>query len=586
MTAIVGLWFTWNGVRVNGIGLGAIYGLCGLMLAILLWKRCTAVFTWRWAVGGLAGAAIPLLSIAAFLLWRFYQARMLALPAWVDPVHHTLIVRKIMEYGGVPLDLTPYMPVPFYYHYAFHLATALFASLANLSAPKAVLIMGQVINAGIALSVYRLGVTFLPHAGLDEEKGRVASLRALIAALLVGFAFQMPAYYLTWGRYTLLTGLLVIGPCMAAAYEVFENPRQWGAMIRFVLLWAGVFLVHYMAALMVGLYLLVLGIIGLIRAARARRVELLPWLLIALSLVGIALAYPWIERVYLFTKAQAQVNVSIPTDAANLSQWMSPNNWTYLFYLWGPRRNIVLLIFAAIGWGFALRRKELRSLIGWGGMLLFLSLPWGLRLGPFRPDLFNIVIFFPAALFLADLLVSSTDALGMIVRPLISRVVLVGVVMGLVIWGVNETADVLNSDTLLAAPADVLALDWVNGHVPADARFYINTTPWQGVISRGVDGGFWLTPYTGRQAMIPAVVYDWGSKEYFAQVNDWAQRSQKLTGCDAAFWSLMQDANLNYIYLRQGVGNLQPQMLQNCAGVQKVYENGGVFLYKVNPAAP
>ena len=49
---------------------------------------------------------------------------------------------------------------------------------------------------------------------------------AALAALLVGFVFQMPAYYLTWGRFTLLTGLVVLGPAMAAALDVFKGPDR------------------------------------------------------------------------------------------------------------------------------------------------------------------------------------------------------------------------------------------------------------------------------------------------------------------------------------------------------------------------
>ena len=50
-------------------------------------------------------ALLLALLLAALVAWRLYQARSLALPAWVDSVHHALIVRKIMENGGIPWDL-------------------------------------------------------------------------------------------------------------------------------------------------------------------------------------------------------------------------------------------------------------------------------------------------------------------------------------------------------------------------------------------------------------------------------------------------------------------------------------------------
>jgi hypothetical protein len=48
------------------------------------------------------------------LVWRMVQAQNLALPPWVDSVHHVLIVRAILEYGGLPETLEPYLPIAIY----------------------------------------------------------------------------------------------------------------------------------------------------------------------------------------------------------------------------------------------------------------------------------------------------------------------------------------------------------------------------------------------------------------------------------------------------------------------------------------
>ena len=131
---------------------------------------------------------IGLAVFGSVLAWRLYQARDLLLPNWVDSQHHFLIIKTILESGGVPQDLMPYLPMPFYYHFGNHAVTALFTALSNLPIGQAMLILGQVLNAAVGLSVYALGKTLWRNWR-----------PALAAALLVSFATRMPAYYLSWG---------------------------------------------------------------------------------------------------------------------------------------------------------------------------------------------------------------------------------------------------------------------------------------------------------------------------------------------------------------------------------------------------
>ena len=528
LSALVALWLFVPGIRLDGLAVAAFYGAC--LVAILFSLARRAVHT-RWAAlfsdrgfrFRLSAFVVGLFGLAALTAWRFYQARGLLLPAWVDSVHHTLIVKKIMEYGGLPPDLSPYLPVPFSYHYGFHLITALFASIANLTPAQAVLAFGQVLNACVALSVYRLATAFVPKVvwgeGADGFSGKayLPVLRGLAAALLVGLAFQMPAYYLSWGRYTLLAGLVVMGPTLAAAYEFWQDPRDVRAGVRFVILLAGVFLVHYFAALLVGMFLLVLGIAALWKAARQRDWRCIPWQLVALSLLGVGLAAPWLWRAWQYNQVHARLAVVLPPEGSALSSWVSPDYWTYLLYLWGPRRNLILLALSGIALVFAFLRRELRPLATWGLLVLLMSTPWGVRLGPFRPDLFNIVVFFPAAVLLGDLLVSAGAALGHVWRPVAGWAALALALLGLSLWGVRETGSILNATTVFVTPADVAALNWVQQNTPADARFLINTTSWQGPVYRGVDGGYWLQPYSGRSTLLPPVVYDWGTAEYLTR---------------------------------------------------------------------
>ena len=589
LTAFFGLVGMLTGIRYTIPGLVVIYALCILILLISWIRSVRRLLAYTFTSYLLVAAS--LLACAASIFWRVYQARELALPAWVDSVHHVLIVRKIMEYGGVPWDLLPYVDAPFYYHYGFHLVTALFSSLAGWNASQSVLWFGQVMNACVALSVYRLGMALGPveTCGSEQEYSMVR-LRASIAALLVGFAMQMPAYYLTWGRYTLLTGLLLLAPAMAAAYEIFNKtqahlpssylPPDWGAAIRYVVLLTGIFMTHYLAALLVALFLVVLGLSGLWQGAVQRTWRAFPWVLVVGGLLSIVLSAPWLWHLMNYNAAHAQVSLVVP-QAASAGQTTSREYLNYLVYLLGPRHNYYLMGIAAVGMFFGLRRAVLRPLAVWTFGVLLLSSPWGVRIGPFRPDLYVIVLFLPAAFFLAELLVSSSQAVALLWRPTAGPVVLAMASLLLLGWGAWQTRTVINRATVFVTPADVAALDWVNQNLPPGARFYTNVVAWQYHIYRGVDGGFWLAPYTGRASMVPPVIYGYSSPEKVKTITELARRAEQITGCTQDFWDLVRDASLTHVYLRQGTGKLQPQMLETCTELLKVYSAGGINIYEI-----
>lgn len=606
--ALLALWLSITGIKVGAAGVYLFYAV-GLLLLVFgtlrLGKtgsgfRFPAARAWLWIL-----ALGFVVSLAA---WRFYQSRDLVLPAWVDSVHHTLIVRKIIEYQGIPPDLTPYFPAPFFYHYGFHLVTALFAFWTHLSPASAVLWFGNVINALVALSVYRAADTFWQIGNtVREEQQSTASgssaalnlstrtlwrkptMAALSAALLTGFVFQMPAYYVTWGRYTLLTGLILLGPLISAAWEVWQAPLRKGARIRLAILTAGMCLTHYFALLLAGFFLGILAVFMLAQSLRrsasySALLRMAGWVTL-----GLLLASPWIWRVSLASREMMNVSMVNPITQDETAVQGSKEYLKYLVYLAGPRRNHILLGMAGIGLLAALRRANLRPLSIWAVFLILFALPWGLRLGPFRPDHYVIVLFFPASILLGSLLVEGVETLSRLVQPgTLERAWFRPTVLSIVlsvflVWGMRDSQRVLNKTTLIADRSDLAALNWIQSHTSTTARFYINSVLWQGTTYRGVDGGYWLMPYTGRFSLIPPAMYSDAPAETVEQVNQWAEKSSQLRGCGDEFWSLVEDAHLTHVYLHQDKGRLQPSSLASCPGLSVVYKNDNVSIYQINP---
>ena len=567
LIASTGMLYFFTGLHFTSLSIYLFYGVCFIAVtAALLSGRV------HFSRQNLLKFALILLAAVAMIAWRLVQARTLVFPAWVDSVHHVLIVQKILDAAGIPQTLGPELAVPFTYHYGFHITTALFSFISGLQPLNAVLWFGQVINALVALGIYRLSKS-LWHSKRN----------AAIAALFVTFAFQMPAYYLTWGRYTLLTGLLVLLPAMAAVVDLLYNGKSRQAVLRLALLTAALALIHYMALLFLGLFvgcLLIERLFVMLTQFSSPQGKQLWWAwrwTVIAAFTGLLVASPWLLRMLRSHQGVTTIAVNLLSKEGFIS------SFNYILYLMGPIHNYILLGMAALGLILVWFQKNARGLAAWTTLMILLSLPWGLQLGPFRPDHFAIVLFVPAALLLANGLVWVFDGLGRrFKKPILFNAVLSVVVTAGLFWGAWKTADILNPVTVLADRSDLAAIDWIQENTPSDARFLANTAAWQFASYRGVDGAYWIAPLTRRYSVAMPALYGYAALDQRILWVDWIDRASKLSTCDEAFWSLVTEANLDYLYLHEGKGSLQPEQVQECTGIWLVYNQDNVWIYRIN----
>ncbi|WP_303773110.1 hypothetical protein [Anaerolinea thermophila] len=556
---------------------GAWGALIGYALALVFWIVALLLrekaFSWRvfWQDGVkvLAGLAF----FTGLLIFRLEQAKPLVLPAWVDSVHHTFFVRMILEQGGVPRTLSPYLDAPFHYYFPFHLITALFAWITGMHPADAVLVLGQVISALLALAIYRLGRAL-----------RIPPLAAGMAALLCGFVTQMPAYYLTWGRTTLLMGLLVQALAMSAVLDYRRFPSRFNGW-KAALLVSGLALTHYLSLWVFGLWVLVLflgDVLGKpIRqsvetgALQPSQTDLSRWTWLGWIILGGVGAFPYLIPAFLFNLNHVQISAPAFT-------W-NQQDWKYVWQYLGPQYNLWVMGMAGFAGLLALRHPLLRRFALWGFLVFFLGLPIAPRFGPFRGDLYLIQVFFPAVLLLGALLSDAIQAWGRKTVPWIQPILWALVMILFFLWGIRETRSILNQGTVFVTSADRKALEWVEKNTPPQARFYINAALWSWNIYRGVDGGYWLLPFTGRFSLVPPVPYVWTDPVTQERFNRWAKTAETLKGCSPPFWDLVREAGLTHVYLREGVGSLQPQDLKDCPRLKVIYQQEGVYLYEIIP---
>lgn len=615
--SLVPLAYQW--LHVAGVALGAP----GLWLAAALLAGATLVCAWRDlgvapgapsapARAGLRLAGALTVIIFALTLWtRFVQIEGLAFPPWVDSVHHALLVRVAAETGMAPLSLEPYLPVrDLPYHWGYHVIIATLLRLSGMGLPQTLLVSGQILNALNALTA----------AGLALALWR-RPLAAPVAALIVGLVSVMPAYYLSWGRYTQLAGLLML-PGLAIAWNAALHHRGWRWWLAVALCLAGLNLVH-VRMLIFGL--LLLAALGLVWAAGQPRAELraqLPGALAAVATAA-ALTAPWlaliINRTLLPAAAAGELAGGGSYNALNENLlWIAPNRLlaalalgSALLALWRRERAgaalliwVGLLALATNPWllGYALpaagavtlingalRRKPLLALAGAALLLLnpaLVNLPY-LWLLP--NDVLVISLFLPLALLIgggAALGCRWLEAARPRLRPFPPLVTAI-VVIALGVWGAINSRSIINPVTLLVRPGEPAALAWAAAETPPDARFLVNAAPWLPAARRGADGGWWLLPLAGRWTSAPPVVYVYGPPDYVARVNAMADTVIGYApGQEQAIFDLIRAEGITHIYLVEGVGPLQAGLFAGRPGYVQVYGRDGVTIFAVDRALP
>ncbi len=570
---------------------------------------------------------------------RALQVRDLALPAWVDSVHHTMIVRLIADGGRVPASYHPYMPVDaFHYHFGFHAGAAALAWLSGLSADRAVLLFGQALNVLAPLAAY----TMAWWIGRSRWSG-------VAAALVVGALCYMPAYYVTWGRYTQLAGLVMLSPLMLFTARALERRRgrhmgrgdrpvaptgarralwRLGAggsvLLLASLLIAGLVLTHYRVLVFYAVWAVPQGVLLLWRARgdpsppalapehwesfrvpgegaggpstqpspRVRgeggmgvlaRIAGRGALCGALALL---VALPWVVGFL------ARVAPGFATTYGGWSAGDGGNGFPSALLNVGWTRPLLYL--AAVGalWGLARRRGEAVVTAAWVGLCLLIANPSLLGLADtwLITNSSVVIAFWLPVGALCGWLVGDVGRLLARARlPRVGRVggqavsaLLLAAVVALAGVGSWHMVDIVNPVTVLAAEEDLDGLAWAREHTPPDALFVVNTGVWQAPMRYGTDAGWWLNVVADRRTTLPSLLYLMGGMDYFEGLNALAVAVEEAESVDdPALLARLQEAGVTHVYVGARGGHLLPRDLDPSSHYRALYTHGPVRIYEV-----
>jgi hypothetical protein len=599
--AVLALVWLWAGVLGLRLSPAALAVACAAALLALVVERALPLrrqaraappgpplrARLRSALGGhnLAMGAVLFGGLAARLL----AARDLALPAWVDSPHHALIARLLDQAGRVPADYAPLLPIDtFTYHFGLHALAVSLSWLSPLSIAEALLLGGQVLNALVPLAAYTLaaGLRWRPHA-------------ALAAAFLVAFVSFFPAYYLSWGRYSQLAGLLLLGPAAAALWLTMAGPARqqlppsggrqrlgrapW--LITAAILAAGLLLAHYR----VFIFFCAFAVVALALAPR-----LAAWRAAGgVAALGGLLALPWLLRL-------GRLAVwPVVAEPARLAIGGYYNEFPLAYFQAPLERAWLLAAVLAAAWGLLRRERQAWLLAGWVGLVFAV-----LNLAPptwlVNNNAWAISLFMPAAVVLGwgiDRWLAGASRLACAaathtgaaagLRAALAGLMLAGLAGagGFALRrGLAMQVSVLNQATVLALPEDVEALDWVSANVPEAAVFATNGWLWLHETWAGSDGGAWLLAYAGRHSLLPPLDYINEAGAWRDSINAFNAQAAHIQDASAPETrALLRSAGVTHVFIGARGGSLRPEMFAGSPHYRLAFTNGAAWVFALAP---
>ncbi len=530
--------------------------------------------SWMLSSEGIQFLALILIFLAAFAV-RLVMVRDLATPAWVDSVHHALLTRLIMDNGSYPATYLPYFDFsPTMYHPGFHSIAAAFTWLSRLDLARSLLVLGQVLNAFTVFSVY-----------LFTKALTRSATAGLFASAITGFITPMPAYYTSWGRYTELTGLLLLPEIIALIrpwLEGIDHKKTGWVILLGGLSAGGLFMIHYRVLAFMACLVLAYFLIQLYRqpSSSSRHPIQLLVLLLAMAVFAIILVLPWFIPT-LSSTLLPSITANIPSSIPFFQGF----SWPYLTSAFG--KQAMALGGLGLLWGILKRERFTFMIILWVVFLFFMA-----NLGAFRlpgsslisTPTVEIMLFLPISI-LGGYFVSQLINLWRQVIPSRLAAPAYGILLlstaFLSYLGARQLAPILNPVTILSRQADLAAIAWLNENIPQGETVVINPFAWGYGLYAGNDGGYWISPLVGRRTLPPPVLY--ALDQDSARITTLAQQVMAAGSDPVALRDLLKAHQLTYIYIGARGGVISPDKLISSNLFNLLYHQNGVWILAVKP---
>jgi hypothetical protein len=490
-----------------------------------------------------------------------------------------MITQLIIDQGAVPSSYEPYVPVSrFTYHFGFHTVAAWFHWLTGEPTPRSVVLVGQIINALVVLTTY----LFAGRLFRNPVSG-------LTAALIVGLFSHMPVIFVNWGRYTQLSGQIVLPVLMILTIEALDLSQvRVSRWLLVGILGVGLFLIHIRVFLFFAIFAGLLFGDKLIQAwPKPDQFKRLLVGSLTIGLTMLVIDAPWLWRFYHgFGQKVVQVvgeGYQPTTQAAYLVFELQQ------LFSYGMRPE--WYFFAVVGgiWGIFKKEPYIWLLLVWTFALFGAANLHVLEVSPlFSNRVVIICLYLPiaslAGYFFGQLPVKFSPKLSRHSSRTIRKLQWVAILILLIVMLVAafNLTKLITPENGFVQPADSEAMQWLQAHIPANTLFFINTHFWTPIVAEGTDGGYWIPLLTGRQTITPAQIYSSdGSPEYADFINQRAREFVEVSSPEQ-FWQAIIKYNITHIYLGSRQSGLSPDIFLNYpTRFKTLYAKDHVWIFQV-----
>jgi hypothetical protein len=153
------------------------------------------------------------------------------------------------------------------------------------------------------------------------------------------------------------------------------------------------------------------------------------------------------------------------------------------------------------------------------------------------------------------------------------------------LFGAHQQTHIVNTETILAEPADAAGLAWLEANAPDGAKIAVNSWRWLGTTWSGSDGGAWIVPLTGLPTTTPPADYIY-SPALAAEVDAFNRAaSERADWADPAAAAWLAEQGVTLVYVGPRGGFFEPAALARNPGLALRYARDGVFIFAVRAAA-
>jgi hypothetical protein len=344
----------------------------------------------------------------------------------------------------------------------------------------------------------------------------------------------------------------------------------------------GIFMIHYRVIVFLACLIFLFVIFHIVVRREGKKIEPARLLLfvITMTVLGIISVFPWLIQT-LKTTILPIVNTVIDASVPFFQDF----SWPYLTSALGKQA----LVLAGLGlvWAVIKQRRFPFILTAWI-LLLFLFANFNALKLPGANLISNssveIMLFLPISIlggyFIDQILI---HWMGVIPKEfIIPSLGIIFIIFGSVTYlGARQLVTIINPITILSRNADLPAIEWISEHIPENETIVINPFAWGYGLYAGSDGGYWISPLSGRVTLPPPVLYGLGSGA--DNINQKSQEVISLSPDPIALSEFLHTNHLHYIYIGAKGGVISPENLVSSGLFTVHYQLDGVWILEVKP---